>query len=101
RSGSRPSTAGRCIPIVMATAPSILSSLASSKTRRHCVHNERVVIGITPSIDRGQRLRAGADYYYVRRAYAERIGALGGVSFVLTLDTPVEAAVELCHGFVI
>lgn len=65
------------------------------------MHNERVVIGITPSIDRGQRLRAGADYYYVRRAYAERIGALGGVSFVLTLDTPVEAAVELCHGFVI
>ena len=33
-------------------------------------------VGITVCIDRGQRLRAGADYLYVRRAYAEQLSLL-------------------------
>lgn len=59
------------------------------------------VIGISLSLDRGRRIRAGADYYYVRRAYAEAVLEAGGVPILLTLDTPPRAAVELCDGFVV
>ena len=64
-------------------------------------HLARPVIGISLSLDRGRRIRTGADYYYVRRAYAEAISQAGAVPILLTLDTPQEAAVELCDGFVV
>jgi len=59
------------------------------------------LVGITVSIDRGQRLRAGADYLYVRRAYAEQVRRAGGEPLLLTPDTSPERAATLCDAFLI
>jgi len=59
------------------------------------------VIGISVCIDRGQRLRAGADYLYVRRAYAEQVRRAGAEPLLLTPDTSPEAAARVCAAFLI
>ncbi len=58
-------------------------------------------VGISVCIDRGLRLRRGADYYYVRRDYAQRVHEAGAVAMLLSLDTPPEAAVRLCDALVL
>src|SRR5690606_26311888 len=52
-------------------------------------------------IDRGRRVRSGADYYYVRRAYAEQVRRAGGEPILLTLDTAPKRCADICNGFVI
>jgi putative glutamine amidotransferase len=59
------------------------------------------LIGISVALDRGRRLRAGADYFYVRRAYSQAVLEAGGTPLLLGLDTPASAATRLCDGFVI
>jgi putative glutamine amidotransferase len=59
------------------------------------------LVGITVCIDRGQRLRAGADYLYVRRAYAEQVRRAGAEPLLLTPDTSPQRAATLCDGFLI
>src|SRR5690606_7190914 len=58
------------------------------------------LIGIGVSIDRGKRLRPGADYLYVHRAYARAVRAAGGVPVLLTPDTP-PSCVEALAGLVL
>lgn len=59
------------------------------------------IVGLTVCIDRGQRLRAGADYLYVRRAYAEQIRRAGAEPLLLTPDTSPATAVRVCDAFLI
>lgn len=59
------------------------------------------IVGITVCIDRGQRLRAGADYLYVRRAYAEQIRRAGAEPLLLTPDTSPLVAARVCDAFLI
>lgn len=60
-----------------------------------------LLIGISVCIDRGQRLRAGADYLYVRRAYAEQVRRAGAEPLLLTPDTSPEVAARVCAAFLI
>lgn len=59
------------------------------------------LIGITLCIDRGKRLRAGADYLYVRRAYAAEVRRAGAEPLLLTPDTSPARAASLCDAFLI
>ncbi|HEY6728866.1 MAG TPA: gamma-glutamyl-gamma-aminobutyrate hydrolase family protein [Polyangiaceae bacterium] len=59
------------------------------------------LVGITVCIDRGQRLRAGADYLYVRRAYAEQVRRAGAEPLLLTPDTSPQRAATSCDAFLI
>lgn len=59
------------------------------------------LVGITVCIDRGQRLRAGADYLYVRRAYARELRRAGAEPLLLTPDTSPRAAAAVCDAIVI
>jgi putative glutamine amidotransferase len=61
----------------------------------------RPVIGITVSIDPGQRIRPGHDYLYVGRAYARAVDAAGGAPVLLPPDLPPERAATLCAGIVL
>jgi len=60
-----------------------------------------LLIGISVCIDRGQRLRVGADYLYVRRAYAEQVRRAGAEPLLLTPDTSPEVAARACAAFLI
>jgi len=59
------------------------------------------IVGITVCIDRGQRLRAGADYLYVRRAYAEQLRRAGAEPVLLTPDTSPRVAARICDALLI
>ena len=59
------------------------------------------LVGISVCIDRGQRLRAGADYLYVRRAYATEVRRAGAEPLLLTPDTSPQGAARLCDAFLI
>lgn len=59
------------------------------------------VIGVSVCIDRGRRLRSGADYYYVRRDYARRLRAAGAVPLLLPLDVAPADAASLCAACVV
>jgi putative glutamine amidotransferase len=59
------------------------------------------IVGITVCIDRGQRLRVGADYLYVRRAYAEQVRRAGAEPLLLTPDTSPRAAANVCDAIVV
>lgn len=61
----------------------------------------RPVIGITVSIDRGERIRPGHDTLYVGRAYARAVDAAGGSPILLPPDLAPEHAAALCAGLVI
>lgn len=59
------------------------------------------VIGVSVCIDAGQRLRAGVDYLYLRRAYARIIAAAGGTPILLSPDAAASECLRLCNGLVI
>ena len=61
----------------------------------------RPVIGVTPSLDPGLRLRAGVDYWYLSRNYTRALAGAGAAPFILGQDTPVEACVASCDGLVL
>jgi len=61
----------------------------------------RPVIGITVSIDPGERIRPGHEYLYVGRAYARAVEAAGGAPVLLPPDLAPERAATLCAGIVV
>lgn len=62
---------------------------------------ERPIIGITVSIDHGERLRAGHDYLYIKRAYGQAVARAGGNPVLLSAELTPAAVAELCDGLVI
>lgn len=60
-----------------------------------------LLVGISVCIDRGQRVRAGADYLYVRRDYASEVRRAGAEPLLLTPDTSPHAAARLCDALLI
>ena len=73
----------------MAATPPLPSSL------------KRPVIGVTPSLDPGRRLRAGADYWYLNRNYTRALAQAGAAPVLLCADTPIEACLAQCEGLVL
>ena len=73
----------------MAATPSVPSSL------------KRPVIGVTPSLDAGQRLRAGTDYWYLNRNYTRALANAGAAPLLLCADTPIEACLAQCDGLLL
>lgn len=63
--------------------------------------NKSPIIGITVSLDHGQKIRAGHDYLYIRRAYSQAIQKAGGLPILLSPEIAPEAVVEICDGIVI
>lgn len=61
----------------------------------------RPVIGITVSIDPGERIRPGHAFLYVGRAYARAVAAAGGAPLLLPPDLAPERAAALCQGLVL
>jgi putative glutamine amidotransferase len=61
----------------------------------------RPVIGVSVSLDRGQRIRAGRDYWYLNRAYTQALQRAGAAPLLLCPDTPLESCLELCQALVI
>lgn len=61
----------------------------------------RPVIGITVSIDPGERIRPGQQYLYVGRAYARAVEAAGGAPVLLPPELAPERAAALCAGLVV
>jgi putative glutamine amidotransferase len=59
------------------------------------------IIGVSPCLDAGRRLRAGIDYWYLSRRYTRVLASAGAAPIVLCPDTPVEVCAELCHGLVL
>ncbi|HKP13590.1 MAG TPA: gamma-glutamyl-gamma-aminobutyrate hydrolase family protein [Blastocatellia bacterium] len=59
------------------------------------------LIGITVSLDHGERLRAGHDYLYVKRAYAQAVARAGGRPVLVSPELAPAAAAEICDGLVI
>jgi putative glutamine amidotransferase len=59
------------------------------------------IIGVSPCLDAGRRLRAGVDYWYLSRNYTRALAGAGAAPFVLNADTPVEVCAELCEGLVL
>jgi gamma-glutamyl-gamma-aminobutyrate hydrolase PuuD len=58
-------------------------------------------VGITVSIDRGKRIRPAHDYYYLKRAYAERVSETGALPLLLGLDARAIDVAELCDALII
>lgn len=58
------------------------------------------LVGISTCIDRGRLVRPGVDYFYVKRAYAERVNEAGAIPLLICADTPVKAVVGVCDAFV-
>ena len=61
----------------------------------------RPIVGITMSLDPGQRIRPGHDTLYVGRAYARAVEAAGGSPLLLPPDLAPERAATLCAGIVL
>jgi putative glutamine amidotransferase len=59
------------------------------------------VIGVTPSLDPGRRLRAGADYWYLQRNYTRALAQAGAAPVLLCADTPIEVCLAQCQGLVL
>lgn len=59
------------------------------------------LIGVSPCLDAGQRLRAGIDHWYLSRKYTRALANAGAAPVVLCPDTPVEVCAELCEGLVL
>jgi putative glutamine amidotransferase len=59
------------------------------------------VIGITVSLDHGERLRAGHDYLYIKRAYAQAVARAGGHPLLISPELAPRAVAEICDGLVI
>jgi len=61
----------------------------------------RPVIGVTPSLDAGRRLRPGSDYWYLNRNYTRALARAGAAPLVLCPDTPIEVCLAQCEGLVL
>lgn len=59
------------------------------------------VIGVSPCLDAGRRLRAGTEHWYLSRRYTRALAAAGAAPLVLTPDTPVDLCVSCCEGLVL
>lgn len=63
--------------------------------------NRAPVIGITPCLDLGARLRPPQTYLYLHRAYAQALSLAGALPVVLCPGTPAEACVGLCDALLL
>jgi putative glutamine amidotransferase len=59
------------------------------------------VIGVTPSLDAGRRLRPGSDYWYLNRNYTRALANAGAAPLVLCPDTPIDVCLAQCEGLVL
>ncbi|MEO8182006.1 MAG: gamma-glutamyl-gamma-aminobutyrate hydrolase family protein [Deltaproteobacteria bacterium] len=59
------------------------------------------VIGVTPSLDPGRKLRAGADYWYLNRSYTRALADAGAAPLLLCADTPIDVCLAHCDGLVL
>lgn len=59
------------------------------------------IVGITVCLDPGKRWRKGSDYWYLNRRYSQSILAAGMTPILLSPDTPVSAARDLCDGLLL
>jgi putative glutamine amidotransferase len=59
------------------------------------------IVGVTLSLDPGQRLRAGVDYLYLNRSYTRVLAAAGAAPLVLCPDTPIATCLSECDGLVL
>jgi putative glutamine amidotransferase len=62
---------------------------------------ERPLIGVSVCLDRGRRLRPGADYWYLSRKYTQALARAGAAPVLLSPDTPIEACLAHCAGLVL
>jgi putative glutamine amidotransferase len=58
-------------------------------------------IGITVSLDSGGRIRPGAEYLYVSRAYARAVRAAGATPLLEPPEANAADAARVCDGFVL
>ena len=63
--------------------------------------NQAPVVGITVSLDHGNIIRKNHDYFYVKRAYAEAVKAVGGRPVLISPDLAPESVAEICDAIVI
>jgi putative glutamine amidotransferase len=59
------------------------------------------IIGVTPSLDAGLKLRAGVDYVYLNRSYTRALARAGAAPVLLSPDTPIELCLSQCDGVVL
>lgn len=59
------------------------------------------IVGVSPCLDAGRRLRTGVDYWYLSRHYTRALASAGAAPIVLCPDTPAEVCAELCEGLVL
>ena len=59
------------------------------------------VIGVTPCLDVGQRLRPPLTYLYLSRAYAEALATAGALPVVLCPGTDAGLCASLCDGLLL
>jgi putative glutamine amidotransferase len=62
---------------------------------------KKPVIGITVSLDHGKKIRAGHDYFYLRRTYTKAVQQAGGLPVLLTPEIAPHEIAAICHGLVI
>ena len=58
-------------------------------------------IGITVSLDPGERIRPGVDVLYVSRAYARAVRDAGALPLLVPPDADPAGAARVCDGFVV
>src|SRR5271157_3180330 len=63
--------------------------------------NMNPLIGISMSIDHGEKLRKGIEYVYVKRTYARAVRQAGGRPFFICPDLSPEHAVDIFDGIII
>jgi putative glutamine amidotransferase len=75
----------------MAAAPPVSTSL----------NPHAPIVGVTPSLDAGRKLRAGVDYWTLNRNYTRALAHAGAAPLLLCPDTPIEACLAHCDGLVL
>ncbi len=70
---------------------------------KHKPHGDRVkaCVGITTSLDPGERLRRGVDYVYLKRSYPRAVREAGAVPLLLTPEVSPSEALATCDALVI
>lgn len=63
--------------------------------------NRAPIVGVTPCLDLGARLRPPQTYLYLSRAYAESLALAGAVPIVLCPGTTAEACASLCDALLL
>lgn len=62
---------------------------------------QKPLIGVAPSLDTGRRLRPGADYLYLSRAYMRALAAAGAWPLLLSPDLPAAQCAARCDGLLL